>query len=215
MPSTNKTILAIFSLLIFSAFVHVSYANVRELNKEEIQNAGVWIPEDEFIAYYDSNRLYTVIGTIKNFEEFSIIPTIIINIQDEGKKISKSFEYVPISSSNEMPFKIKFPEIKGDTPILEKPKIAYIPTEESSLEVEVIYDETLIQHKDGHITGQIVNKGSLPVYDIKVFAIVHGFDEILDMSQNLEMIEKLEPREIRSFSMFPDPSIIFGRCVLL
>ena len=167
----------------------------------------VWIPEDEFTSYFDANGVYTVIGAIKNSEEFPVIPTVLINIQNDEMIISKSFEYVTIFPSKELPFKIKFPEITSKFPILKKPVISFIPTEKIPLKVEVIYDDTLVKHKDGHLTGRIINNGESTIYNIKVFAIIHGFDEILDMGQNIEMIEKMEPGEIRNFSMYPDPSI--------
>ncbi len=170
-------------------------------------DAKVWIPEDEFISYFDANGFYTVVGTIKNSETFVVIPTVTINIQDDEKIISKSFEYVAVFPSNELPFKVKFPEVTSKSPILESPDVSYIPTEKTPLDVEVIYDDTLVQHEDGHLTGRIINNGNSTVYNVKVFAIIHGFERILDMGQNMEMMEKMEPGEIRNFSMYPDPSI--------
>ena len=169
-------------------------------------NADVWIPEDEFTSYIDTNGLFTVIGAIKNSEEFAVTPTIIINIYDGGKLISKSFEYVPIEASKELPFKIKFPEVSNTAELL-KPVVAFTQTQKTPLQIGVLYDNTLIQHDDGHLTGRIINNGDSAVYNVKVFAIVHGFDSILDMVQNIEMIEKIEPGEIKDFSMYPDPSI--------
>jgi len=81
--------------------------------------------------------------------------------------ISKSFEYVTIIPSKELPFKIKFPEITSQFPILKKPVISFITTEKIPLKIEVIYDDTLIKHKDGHLTGRIINNGKSPVYNIK------------------------------------------------
>ncbi len=167
----------------------------------------VWIPENEFISYMDRNGIFTVVGVIKNSEEFPIIPTITINVQDGEQLFSKSFEYVPIQPSKELPFKIKFPEIKNNSPILLEPTISFTPTIKEPLQIEVLYDDSLIKHDDGHLTGRIINNGNFTVHNIKIFAIIHGYDEILDMAQNIEMIEKLEPGEIRNFSMYPDPSV--------
>ena len=169
-------------------------------------NAEVWIPEDEFTSYIDANGFFTVIGAIKNSEEFAVIPTVTINIQDGEKLISEYFEYVPISTSKELPFKIKFPEISSSATLLE-PTIVFAQAPKTPLKIEVLYDETLIQHDDGHLTGRIINNGDSTVYNIKVFAIIHGYETILDMAQNVEMIDKIEPGEIKNFSMYPDPSI--------
>lgn len=190
----NFYIISTIGLLLFALVIPIE------------SNADVWIPEDEFTSYIDANGLYTVIGAIKNSEEFSVIPTIIININDDGKLISKSFDYVPISPSKELPFKIKFPEISHSATLLE-PTVTFTPTQKTPLKIEVLYDDTLIQHDDGHLTGRIINNGDSTAYNVKVFAIVHGFDSILDMAQNIEMIEKIEPGEIKHFSMYPDPSV--------
>lgn len=173
----------------------------------QVADAEVWIPENEFTSFFDASGQYTVIGAIKNTEDFPVVPTITINIKDGKKIISESFEHVPILPSKEMPFKIKLPEITSKSPILLKPEISFVPTEKTPLEVEVIYDETLVTHEDGHLTGRIINKGESTVHNIKVFAVIHGFDKVLDVGQNIEMIEKMEPGEIHNFSMYPDPSI--------
>ncbi len=188
--------------------VFTSSANAEEWNSKDLsKHSGVWIPENEFTAFFDASGQYTVVGAIKNSEDFPVIPTITINIEDGKKMISESFEHVPILPSKEMPFKIKFPEITSKSPILLEPEISYVRTEKTPLEVEVIYDETLVTHEDGHLTGRIINKGNSTVYNIKVFAVIHGFDKVLDVGQNIEMIEKMEPGEIQNFSMYPDPSI--------
>ena len=184
------------------------FVNAEVWNSKDIsEHSGVWIPENEFTAFFDASGQYTVIGVIKNSEDFPVLPTITINIEDGKKMISDSFEHVPILPSKEMPFKIKFPEITSKSPILLKPEISYVHTEKTPLEVEVIYDETLVTHEDGHLTGRIINKGNSTVYNIKVLAVIHGFDKVLDVGQNIELIEKMESGEIQNFSMYPDPSI--------
>lgn len=189
------------------AFSQNSYGDAWKAKENPIQKSGVWIPEDEYFGYFDANDIYTVVGAIKNFEEFPIIPTIVITIQDGDKIISRSLEYVAVLPTKELPFKVKFPEVTSKLPILKNPSITYVPTQKEPLNVEVIYDDTLVQHKDGHLTGRIINNGDSTVYNVKVFAIIHGYEEALDMGQNLEMIEKMEPGQIREFSMYPDTSI--------
>lgn len=204
----RKSRIFIIATLVIVGTLVSQVVNADLWDKEDFaEYSGVWIPDDEFIAYFDAGGIYTVVGVIKNFEEFPVIPTIAINIQDDEKVISKSFEYVAVFPSKELPFKIKFPEVTSKSPILESPDVSYIPTEKTPLDVEVIYDDTLVKHEDGHLTGRIINSGNSTVYNVKVFAIIHGFERILDMGQNMEMIEKMEPGEIRNFSMYPDPSI--------
>ena len=75
--------------------------------------------------------------------------------------------------------------------------------------IDVIYDETLIVHEDGHLTGRIINSGSETISDFKIFAIIHGFDnETLDMGQNISQIMEMKPGEIREFTMYPDPKFV-------
>ncbi|MGI9567256.1 MAG: peptidase [Nitrosopumilus sp.] len=195
--------------LVFSIVSSTAYSYESEWENEQTSsNSGtVSIPEDEFISFFDSNGIFTVVGNVKNSENFPILPIVLINIQDDDRTVSKSFEHVAIPQGKELPFKVRFPEVTGKNPILEKPEISYVPTKYVSSEIQVIYDETLVQHTDGHLSGKIINYGEVPVYNIKVFAIIHGFEEVLDMGQNIDMIEKLEPGETRDFVMYPDPSI--------
>jgi hypothetical protein len=66
----------------------------------------------------------------------------------------------------------------------------------------------LIKHKDGHITGRIQNSGNETIHFPKIYAVVHGYEKVLDIVQNIEFIDKIEPGEILEFSMYPDPSVI-------
>lgn len=173
----------------------------------QIVEAEVWIPEDEFTSFFDTNGHFTVVGVVKNSEDYAIIPTITLNIEDEDQLISKTFEYVTVLPSKELPFKIKFPKITSKSPILLEPNVSFVPTVKTPTGIEVIYDKTLVTHEDGHLAGRIINNGTSTVYNIKVLAIIHGHDKVLDMGQNVEMIDKIEPGEVRSFTMYPDPSI--------
>ena len=49
--------------------------------------ADVWIPEDEYVGYFDSSGVYTVVGAVKNTESYAITPTITIEVHD-GQKIT-------------------------------------------------------------------------------------------------------------------------------
>ena len=174
----------------------------------QLSFAEVFVPVDEYVGYYDSNGVYTVVGNIKNELDFAIIPTILISvIDDNSKNFSKTFKHVPISSGSEIPFKIKFTDISGDSPILLPAKISYGKIKQDEISIVVLYDSTLIQHDDGHLTGRIQNTGNETIYYPKIFAVVHGYDRVLDIAQNIDFIEKIRPGEIIEFSMYPDPSV--------
>ena len=44
----------------------------------------------------------------------------------------------------------------------------------------------LIKHDDGHITGRIQNTGDQTIYFPKIYAVVHGYENVLDITQNIE-----------------------------
>ena len=73
--------------------------------------------------------------------------------------------------------------------------------------IVVLYDHTLKQHSDGHLTGRIQNIGNETIYNPKIFAVVHGYEQVLDIAQNLSPIKKIDPGQIVEFAMYPDPSI--------
>jgi hypothetical protein len=75
--------------------------------------------------------------------------------------------------------------------------------------IDVIYDQTLIVHEDGHLTGRVINTGTETISDFKIFAVVHGFDdETLDIGRNVSPITEMKPGEIREFTMYPDPKFM-------
>ena len=168
--------------------------------------AEVFIPTDEYVGFFDSNGIYTVVGNVKNDLDYAIIPTISISVKDDSEIFSKTIQNSPLISGAEIPFKIKFPEVLGNTPILLPAQISFEKTIADEISVSVLYDETLIVHEDGHLTGRIINTGTEPVSDFKIFAVIHGFDdETLDIGENISPIPEMQPGEIREFSMYPDP----------
>ena len=137
-----------------------------------------------------------------------MIPTITISIQDGNDVISKDFEYVNIRPGHEMPFKFTFPEIQNREPILYDPEISFIRGIHQDYSIKVMYDETLKVHKDGHISGRIINTGQDTVTDVRLLAIVHGFDhKVLDMGQNITPIDEIKPGQIMNFEMYPDSAV--------
>ena len=168
--------------------------------------AEVFIPEHEYVSYFDSNGIYTVIGNVKNDLEYAIIPTVTVSIQSDSQIFSKTIQHVPLASGTEIPFKIKFFDVL-DVPILLPAELSFEKTSQQELPIVILYDETLITYDDGHLTGRIQNNGDTTIYNPKVFAVIHGYDQVLDVGQNMEFIEKINPGEIVDFSMYPDPSI--------
>ena len=173
----------------------------------QLVHGEVIIPPHEYLGYFDSSGIYTVVGNVKNENSFAIIPIITVSVMDDSDMLSKTIKHVPVNSGKEIPFKIKFPELSGNTPVLMSPEITIEKTVMSSVPIEVMYDKTLVKHKDGHITGRILNTGDETIYFPKIYAVVHGYERVLDITQNIELIEKIDPGEIKEFSMYPDPSI--------
>ena len=169
--------------------------------------AEVFIPSHEYVSYFDSNGIYTVIGNVKNDLDYAIIPTITVSVENNSQIFSKTIQHVPLASGTEIPFKIKFFEVL-DNPILLPAELSFEKTTQQPLPIVVLYDNTLIKYDDGHLTGRIQNNGDTTIYNPKIFAVIHGYDQVLDIGQNMEFIEKIEPGEIVNFSMYPDPSII-------
>ncbi|MFZ8938230.1 MAG: peptidase, partial [Nitrosopumilaceae archaeon] len=169
--------------------------------------ADVFIPSHEYLGYFDSEGIYTVVGNVKNENSFAVIPTITVSVKDGDEIISKTIQHVPLAPEKEIPFKIKFFEISGNIPVLIPADLSYEKLTKAPIPIEILYDKTLIKHKDGHITGRIQNTGDATIYYPKIYAVVHGYERVLDIVQNLEYIEKIEPGEILDFSMYPDPSV--------
>lgn len=169
--------------------------------------ADVYVPLHEYVGYFDSNGIYTVVGNVKNENSFAVIPTITVSVINDSEFILKTIKHVPLGPNKEIPFKIKFPELTSNTPILINPEIIFEKTITNTIPIQVLYDKTLIKHDDGHITGRIQNTGDKTIFYPKIYAVVHGYELVLDITQNIEFIEKIEPGEILDFSMYPDPAI--------
>ena len=87
------------TLLTFSSSVNAEVWN----SKDPSKHSGVWIPENEFTSFFDASGQYTVIGTIKNSEDFPVLPTITINIED-GKKMISSKKLKRAFTKSDPPF---------------------------------------------------------------------------------------------------------------
>lgn len=173
---------------------------------QQSANAEVWIPDNQYDSYFDHDKIYTVIGAVKNSENYPIIPIITIKIQDGDKIISESYTLPVANPAKDIPFKIKLDQVSNKNPILEKPQVTFVSGPSDYTDIEVVYDE-LIKHQDGHTSGFIVNNGNYTARGVKVYALVYGEDnKFIDVGKSVEDIEKLEPGEKKAFSIYPDPS---------
>ena len=169
-------------------------------------SANVWIPDNEFMGFYNANGTYTVIGAVKNTEASAVIPTITINVKDNDKTVSERYTLSTVDSQKDIPFNIKILQVGGKNATLEKPQISFVMTNHNSTDIEIIYDKTLKKHADGHETGFITNNDSSTAYGVRVYAAIYGKDgKFLDVGKSVETIEKMSPGEKIAFSMYPDP----------
>ena len=76
-----------FTIFILIFFITPISAEKWEKIEGEDEISGVVIPEHEYVGYFDSNGVYTVIGAIKNHEPLPVIPTITIIIKDSQQTI--------------------------------------------------------------------------------------------------------------------------------
>ena len=169
--------------------------------------ADVFIPAQEYVGYFDYEGVYTVGGNVKNQNDYAVIPTIFVTVIDGENTFTKTILHVPIPPKTDIPFKTKFPEVTGDSPILLEAELKFIKIQKDPISIEVLYDKTLIKHDDGHVTGRIHNNGNQTIFNPKILAIAHGHEKILDIVNNIEYIDKIDPGQILNFSMYPDPSI--------
>jgi hypothetical protein len=171
-------------------------------------SANVWIPDNEFLGYYDSNGVYTVIGAVKNTEDKPIVPSITINVKDNDKDISETYSLSIVNAGKDIPFKIKISGVESKNAILEKPQVSFVTSGHDALSIDVIYDRTLIKHPDGHTSGFILNNDTSPAYGVRVYAVIYGKDgKVLDTGKSIETIEKIEPGQKIAFSMYPDSQL--------
>ena len=171
--------------------------------------AEVFVPKDEILTYFDSKNVYTVVGAVKNTEDFPVLPTIHLNLNVNGEKTIFT-QILPVAFSNkDIPFKIKIPTILDSDVILENVTVDFQsqPTAQES-GINIVYDRTMTQHADGHLSAKITNTGSMTEHNVKIYATVHGSNNsFVDVAQNLEKIDKIEPGQTLAFTMYPDPIV--------
>lgn len=170
--------------------------------------AEVYIPDNEYKGYYNSEGLYTVVGVIKSSEEKPVKPIIHLEIDDTSNIIKKSIEWVPIlnpsSLAKEIPFKIIIPEVKGDNPIIRSIDVEFQTLDRKPISVMTLYDDTLRVYED-HVKARAINLSNETINNVRMYAVAHGSEgELLDVAMSIETLD-LKPNEIKEFTMYIDP----------
>jgi len=168
----------------------------------------VYIPDHEYVGFYDQDGIFTVIAGVKNNEMYPVTPTITVNVNDDGNIFSHKYKFSPIMPSQMLPLKLKLPEITSENPILESPEISYKQTEYKYESGYILYDDSLILHDDGRMTGTIKNAGDKTFLNFRIYALIKDQNEnILDVA-NSQRFGIMHPGETLEFEMVPDSKIV-------
>jgi len=168
----------------------------------------VYIPDHEYVGFYDQDGIFTVIGGVKNNEMYPVTPTITVNVNDDGNIFSQQYKFSPIMPAQMLPLKLKLPEITSENPILELPQISYKQTEYKYESGYILYDDSLILHDDGRMTGTIKNAGDKTFLNFRIYALIKDQNEnILDVA-NSQQFGVMHPGETLEFEMVPDSEIV-------
>ena len=167
----------------------------------------VYIPDHEYVGFYDHDGVYTVIGGVKNTEMYPVIPTVSVSVNDYDYIFSDEYGFSPIMPAQMLPFKIKLPQITSENPTLEPPKISFEITEYKFQGGYVLYDDSLILHDDGRMTGKIKNAGENAFQDFRIYALIKDKNEnILDVASS-QKFDLMKPGDTLDFEMVPHPKI--------
>jgi len=167
----------------------------------------VYIPDHEYVGFYDHDGVYTVIGGVKNTEMYPVIPTVSVSVNDDGYMFYDEYRFSPIMPAQMLPMKIKLPQITSENPTLEPPKISFEITEYKFQGGYVLYDDSLILHDDGRMTGKIKNVGEQTFENFRIYALIKDKNEnILDVASS-QKFDLMEPGDTLEFEMIPHPKI--------
>jgi len=167
----------------------------------------VYIPDHEYVGFYDHDGIFTVIGGVKNNEMYPVIPTITVSVNDGGNVFSQEYKFSPVMPAQMLPLKLKLPQITSENPVLEPPQISYKQTEYKYEGGYVLYDDSLVLHDDGRMTGTIKNAGDKIFLNFRVYALIKDQDEqILDVASS-QRFDVMRPGETLEFEMIPDSKI--------
>jgi len=167
----------------------------------------VYIPNHEYVGFYDQDGIFTVIGGVKNNEMYPVTPIITVNVNDDGNILSHKYKFSPIMPAQMLPLKLKLPEITSENPILESPQISYKQTEYKYESGYILYDDSLVLHDDGRMTGVIKNAGDKTFLNFRIYALIKDQDgQILDVA-NSQRFGIMHPGDTLEFEMIPDSKI--------
>jgi len=170
-------------------------------------SAEVYIPDNEYVGFYDHDGVYTVIGGIKNTEIYPVTPTITVTVHDGNDIFSNDYVFSSVMPQQMLPMKIKLPQITSDSPKLEPYAITYDLAGYEFQGGYVLYNDSLVLHSDGTMTGQIKNSSDETFYDFKIYALIKDENEmILDVASS-QKFDVMYPDEILDFQMIPNPKI--------
>ncbi|MBT4676085.1 MAG: PEFG-CTERM sorting domain-containing protein [Thaumarchaeota archaeon] len=167
----------------------------------------VYIPEHEFIGFFDENGTYTIFAGVKNKEYVPIIPTVTISIQDGDELIVREYRLAAIMPENMLPMKVQIPEVSTESPILLEPTITYEKTTESFTGGYIIYDDSLQILDDGNLVGKIRNGGEDTFEKFRIYALIKDkYDVIIDIAAS-DIYDTMKPGEVFDFKLMANPSI--------
>ncbi len=170
-------------------------------------NGEVYMPDNEYIGFYDHDGVYTVIGGVKNTEMYPVIPTITVSVNDSERMFSDEYRFSPIMPAQMLPLKIKIPQINSENPILEPAQISFEVTGYKFQGGYVLYDDSLILHDDGSMTGKIKNGGEQTFQNFRIYALIKDKNEnILDVASS-QKFDLMKPDDMLEFEMIPHPKI--------
>jgi len=170
-------------------------------------SAEVYIPDHEYVGFYDHDGIFTVIAGVKNNEMYPVTPTITVNVNDDGNIFSYDYKFSSVMPAQMLPLKIKLPEITSENPVLEPPQISYKQTEYKYESGYILYDDSLILHDDGRMTGTIKNAGDKTFLNFRIYALIKDQNEnILDVA-NSQRFGIMHPGDTLEFEMIPDSKI--------
>ena len=168
--------------------------------------AQLHIPMDEFGSYMDAHGIYTIIGNVKNGHDRTVSPVLVLSVRDGPGTHTQTILHNSIPAGAELPFKVKLPGVSADAKLLE-PEVYPEWARGDPPDIRVIYDETLVLHPDGHLTGYVINAGNHTVEDPAIWAVVHGAKGTLDVARNAHPLGIITPGQVVPFSMYPDPAV--------
>lgn len=168
--------------------------------------------EDEIVTYVDVNGIYTVAGNVKNTHLWATIPILHLQIQDDSTFHNVTAPYNAIPARGELPFKIKIPGASANAYLYGYNLSSVAAASSASaikyktVTLDVLYDQTLIVHGDGHLSGLAINSGDDVLHDPVVWAVAHGTGEVLDVVHS-KALGVVMPGQTVLFELYPDDSV--------